>query len=43
MAALTSFSEAKMYFTSRRIQCKEALKNKYNLLANYSMQQMLIN
>ena len=43
MAAPTPFSQAKMYFTSKRIWCKKALKNIYNLLANYSMQQILIN
>ena len=43
MAALSPFSQANMYFTSRRIWCKETLKNKYNLLANHSMRQMLIN
>jgi len=42
MAALTPFSQAKMCFISKRIWCKEALKNIYNLLANYSMQQILI-
>ena len=43
MAALTLFSQAKMCFISKRIWGKEALKNIYNLLANYSMQQILIN
>ena len=41
MAALTPFSQAKMYFISKRIWCKETLKNIYNLLANYSMRQIL--
>ena len=43
MAALIPFSQAKMYFISKRIWCKEALKIIYYLLANYSMQQILIN
>ena len=43
MAALTPFSLAKMYFISKRIWCKKELKNIYNLLANYSMRQILIN
>ena len=43
MAALPPFSIAKMYFISKRIWCKKRLKNIYNLLANYLMQQILIN
>ena len=34
MAALTPFSLAKMYFTSKRILRKEGLKNVYNLLGS---------
>ena len=39
IAALIPFSQGKMYFISKRIWCKEALKNIYYLLANHSMRQ----